>query len=243
MLTFQNITVSVDQKNIISHLSLTILPGTIHAIMGKNGSGKSSFAYTLVGYPLYEVVEGKIFFNSHDITTMSMQQRSRLGIFLAHQQPPTIPGVTIFQFLKELHDQKASDSIAPLEFQNYLQGLLHKLQLDFSIVYRGLHENFSGGEKKKIEILQMLILQPKCIILDEIDSGLDVDALRLLGNVIYEYLQTDSQISCCIITHYPRLLKYIKPNYVHVMHQGKIVASGDALLADQIEVSGYDSYE
>jgi len=243
MVILHNVTVCVDQKNVISGLSLSITPGTIHAIMGKNGSGKSSLAYTLVGYPVYEVTQGTIVFNGHDLTTVSMQQRSHWGIFLAHQQPPTIPGVTIFQFLKELYDKKNTSNLNMSDFQDYVHKLLQELQLDFSILYRGLHENFSGGEKKKIEILQMLILEPKLIILDEIDSGLDVDALRLLGNIIQKYLKTHPEASCCIITHYQRILEYIQPDYVHVMHQGRIVASGDVSLSYQVESDGYDRYE
>jgi Fe-S cluster assembly ATP-binding protein len=243
MIVVHNVIISVDQKNIVSDLSLSIAPGTIHAIMGKNGSGKSSLAYTLVGYPAYEVIQGTILFEGQDLLTLSMQQRSRLGIFLAHQQPPTIPGVTIFQFLQELYYGACQLPVARTDFQNYVQGLLQDLKIDFSILYRGLHENFSGGEKKKIEILQMLLLQPKFIILDEIDSGLDVDALRLLGRVIFTYLEKNPTASCCVITHYRRILEFIKPDFVHIMHQGKIVASGDVMLSHEVESDGYDCYE
>lgn len=241
MLVLKNVTVCVEQKNVVQNLSLQIASGSLHVVMGQNGSGKSSFAHSLMGLPAYEIVSGSIDFNGQDLVAMSMQDRSKQGIFLAFQQPLTIPGVTVFQFLKEIYTI-SGQQLSPADFQQLLQNLLQQVGLDFSFLYRGFNENFSGGEKKRLEIVQMLLLQPKLIILDEIDSGLDVDALRSIGMSVQSYLHEHKDASCIVITHYRRILDYLKPDFVHIMHEGTIVHSGDAQLSYEIEEKGYDSY-
>ncbi len=242
MLFLKNVTVCVEQKNVVQNLSLQIAPGSLHVVMGQNGSGKSSLAHSLMGLPAYAVTSGAIQFKEQDLITMSMQDRSKLGIFLAFQQPLTIPGVTVFQFLKEIYGL-SGQQIAPAEFQQLLEKLLQQVGLDISFLYRGFNDNFSGGEKKRLEIVQMLLLQPKLIILDEIDSGLDVDALRSIGVSVQQYLQDHQDASCMVITHYRRILDYLEPDFIHVMHNGTIVHTGDAQLSYEIEEKGYDSYD
>ena len=241
MLQIKDLTVCIEQKTIIQNFSLHITPGTLHVIMGQNGSGKSSFAYTLMGLPSYEIMGGSMNFKNQDLIKMSIQDRSKQGIFLAFQQPLAITGVTVFQFLKEIYAVSGT-VVAPADFQQLLQNLLQQVGLDLAFLYRGCNENFSGGEKKRFEIVQMLLLQPKLIILDEIDSGLDVDALRSIGTCVQKYLQEHSDASCIIITHYRRILDYLQPDYVHVMHGGSIVHSGDVQLSYEIEQKGYDFY-
>ena len=242
MLLLQNITVCVDQKTILQDLNLQIAPGTLHVIMGQNGSGKSSLANMLMGHPAYEITDGKVLYQGQDLTSISIQDRSKQGIFLAFQQPLSIPGVTVFQFLKEIYMISGKPQLPALELQQYFESLLQQVVLDGSFLSRGLNENFSGGEKKRLEIIQMLLLQPKLIILDEIDSGLDVDALRVIGCAVQNYLQQHADVSCIVITHYRRILDYLTPDRVHVMHQGAIVRSGDAQLSHEIEQKGYDVY-
>jgi len=242
MLLLQDLTISVDQKNVVQNLSLQLLPGQIHAIMGQNGSGKSSLAHSLMGLSAYEIRAGLMCFYEQDLLRLSLQERSKLGIFLAFQQPLTIPGVTVFQFLKEIYVASGQQQLSPIDFQQKIQELCDQIGLDHSFLYRGLNDNFSGGEKKRLEIVQMLLLQPTLIILDEIDSGLDVDALRAIGTSIARYLQDHPKASCLVITHYRRILDYIRPNVVHVMHEGTIIHSGDIQVSYEIEQKGYDSY-
>jgi len=242
MLLLQNITVCVDQKVILQNLNLSVAQGSLHVIMGKNGSGKSSLAHMLIGHPLYNITQGAILYKEQDLTAISIQDRSKQGIFLAFQQPISIPGVTVFQFLKEIYAVSSQPDLTATDFQQLVESLLQQVSLDIAFLYRGLHENFSGGEKKRLEIVQMLLLQPKLIILDEIDSGLDVDALRIIGTTVHAYLQEHSDASCIVITHYRRILDYFQPDFVHVMHDGNIVHSGDAQLSHEIEQKGYDVY-
>ncbi|MBP6869671.1 Fe-S cluster assembly ATPase SufC [Candidatus Babeliales bacterium] len=241
MLSLKNMTVSVDKKKVVQNLSLDIASGSIHAIMGQNGSGKSSLAHSLMGLPAYELTSGSVIFKGQDLVDISIQDRSKLGIFLAFQQPISIPGVTVFQFLKEIYSA-SGQQLSAQEFQDYVQQVCTQVGLDQSFLYRGLHDNFSGGEKKRLEIVQMLLLKPDLIILDEIDSGLDVDALRSIGTCITQYLQAHKNASCIVITHYRRILDYIEPTFVHIMYDGTIVHSGDVQLAEQVEQKGYDSY-
>lgn len=243
MLFLDNLIVLVEQKNVVQNFSLQIQAGEIHAIMGQNGSGKSSLVHTIMGLSAYQIVDGSIIFQDQNITSLSMHDRAILGIFLAFQQPVSIPGVTVFQFLKEIYGVSGQQQLSMQYFQQLVQDLCVQVGLDQSFLYRGLHENFSGGEKKRLEIVQMLLLKPKFIMLDEIDSGLDVDALRSIGTCIAQYLQANPHASCLVITHYQRILDYLRPDFVHVMHEGKIVKSGNALLADEIEQKGYDLHE
>ena len=242
MLLLQNITVCVDKKTILQNVSLHVQVGSLHVIMGQNGSGKSSLASVLMGHPLYEVTDGSVLYQGKDLVAISIQDRSKQGLFLAFQQPVSIPGVTVFQFLKEIYIAAGKPLLSALELQQLLESLLQQVALDISFLGRGLHENFSGGEKKRLEIVQMLLLQPKLIILDEIDSGLDVDALRIIGRAVQNYLQEHKDVSCIVITHYRRILDYLKPDRVHIMHQGTIVHSGDVQLSHEIEEKGYDVY-
>lgn len=242
MLSLQNMTVCVDQKVILHHLNLEVSPGCLHVIMGQNGSGKSSFAHMLMGHPLYEITQGLILYQGNNLAEISVQDRSKQGIFVAFQQSIAIPGVTVFQFLKEIYAAAGKPLLPAIELQQLLESLLQQVALDISFLQRGLHEHFSGGEKKRLEIVQMLLLQPKLIILDEIDSGLDVDALRIIGSAVQNYLQQHPEASCIIITHYRRILDYLKPDYVHIMHQGAIVQTGDVQLSYDVEEKGYDVY-
>lgn len=242
MLFLQNVTVCVGLKTILQNLNLHIPAGSLHVIMGQNGSGKSSLASMLMGNHLYQIEQGSVLYQGQDLSCMSIQDRSKQGIFLAFQQPISIPGVTVFQFLKEIYLAADKPVITPIQLQELLESLLQQVGLDASFLDRGLHENFSGGEKKRIEIVQMLVLKPQLIILDEIDSGLDVDALRIIGTVIQKYIYDNPTSSCIVITHYRRILDYLSPNRIHVMHQGAIVCSGDAQLSYEIEQKGYDVY-
>lgn len=241
MLFLQDVTVCVEQKNVVQNFSLQIASGSLHVIMGQNGSGKSSLAHSLMGLPAYEVTTGSMKFKEQDLVIISMQNRSKLGMFLAFQQPLTIPGVTVFQFLKEIYGASGQQS-SPADFQQLLQDLFEQVGLDVSFLYRGFNENFSGGEKKRLEIVQMLLLKPQLIVLDEIDSGLDVDALKAIGTCVQRYLQENQEASCIVITHYRRILDYLQPDFVHVMHGGRIVHSGDVQLSYEIEKNGYDAY-
>ena len=242
MISIQNLSVSMQDTMILHTISLQISLGKIHALMGQNGSGKSSLAYAIMGMPLYQIQQGQIFFAGQDITAMSITDRSKMGIFLAFQQPLAIPGVTVFQFLKEIYTASGQKQLNQKEFIQYVFTIFEQVGLDQSFLYRGLNDNFSGGEKKRFEVVQMLILKPKFIILDEIDAGLDVDALKAIGNAIAHYLQENSQVSCLVITHYSRILEYIRPEVIHIMHEGKIVHAGGFDLIETIEQNGYDIY-
>lgn len=241
MIVVKNLTVIVDHTPVVQNFSLDILKGSIHALMGKNGSGKSSLAYSLVGLPSYQISAGSMHFLGQDIAELSIAERSKAGIFLAFQQPIAIPGVSVFQFLKEIYALKAAGT-TPQQFQELVQHCFDQVGLDHAFLYRSLHDNFSGGEKKRLEIVQMLLLKPQFIMLDEIDSGLDVDALKAVGSAVARYLQENKDVSCLIITHYRRILEYIQPDFVHVMHGGNIVHSGDSNVAYEVEQQGYDSY-
>jgi len=243
MLLLKKLTVVIAEKIVVQDCSLEITKGSVHAIMGQNGSGKSSLAHSLMGLSLYQIQEGQIEFEGQDLIQLSIHQRNKAGIFLAFQQPVTIPGVSVFQFLQEIYKASGQEQVASADFLELLQKLLFKVGLDQSFLYRSLHENFSGGEKKRLEILQMLLLKPKLIILDEIDSGLDVDALKSIAASVCDYLAENKDASCLVITHYCRILDYLEPDFVHVMHKGTIVESGSKDLAFIIEQQGYDRYD
>lgn len=242
MLLLQNITVCVDQTIILKNLHLNIAAGSLHVIMGQNGSGKSSFAHMLMGHPLYEITDGSALYHGNSLQSLSIQDRSKHGIFVAFQQSVAIPGVTVFQFLKEIYNAAGKPLLLAGDLQQLFESLLQQVALDLSFLHRGLHENFSGGEKKRLEIVQMLLLQPKLVVLDEIDSGLDVDALGIIGTAVQNYIEHHDDVSCIVITHYRRILEYLKPHKVHIMHQGSIVASGDVQLSHEVEAKGYDVY-
>lgn len=242
MIKINNLCVAVDQQAIIKNLNLDVMPGQVHAIMGPNGSGKSSLAQTLMGHPLYEIQQGDVVFDGKSIVDMPVHERSHAGIFLALQQPLAIPGVTVFQLLKEMYTAAGHADIEIDEMHKLFAGYLEQVGLAETFLERGCNDNFSGGEKKRFEIVQMLVLKPKLIILDEIDSGLDVDALKEIGRAIKTYLDSTPDAMCLMITHYRRILDYVEPDFVHILVNGTIVHTGDVSLSNNIEEKGYEEY-
>lgn len=238
MFTIKSLTVSVEEKSILKGISLSIEPGTVHALMGPNGSGKSTLANTLMGHPKYQVKKGKIVLDGTDLTQMSPTEKAKAGLFLSMQYPPEIPGVTVNSFLRTAWQAIRGEKISSLDFFRRLQKTMKMLNLDDSFAQRQLNVGFSGGEKKKMEILQMLVLEPKYAILDETDSGLDVDALKVIGKAI-NYLKKEKHMGVLVITHYSRFLHHIVPDFVHIMTKGKIIESGDKQLAKRIEKEGF----
>ena len=241
MLIVKNISVSVEDKKIISDLSLSIDPGTVHVCMGPNGSGKSTLSYALMGHPRYEITQGSIAIDGDDITEVSPDRKAKAGLFLSLQEPYAIPGVIVSTFLRESFRALYPDASLDL-YLDRLSEACEALKFDRSFLDRAVHEGFSGGEKKRCEMLQLLILRPKIVILDEIDSGLDVDALRLVGDALLLFKKVSPESSIILITHYQRILQYITPDYVHVMKDGKVVKTGNKKLADEVEKNGYSSF-
>lgn len=243
-LEIKNLHVGIDGKEIVKGLNLTIRPGEIHAIMGPNGTGKSTLSYALMGHPLYEVTEGEVWFKGQNILELEPDERSRLGLFLAFQYPVAIPGVTVANFLRSAINarrraENPEDKGVPIpEFRKMLKSKMEMLKMDQAFAGRYLNDGFSGGEKKRAEILQMATLQPSVAILDETDSGLDIDALRIVSDGVNALMSNDMGV--LVITHYQRLLNYIKPHFVHVMMNGRIVESGGPDLALHLEEHGYD---
>ena len=243
-LEIKNLHVSIEDKEILKGLSLTIKPGEIHAIMGPNGTGKSTLAYTLLGHPNYIVTEGEIFFKGQNVLELEPDERSRLGMFLAFQYPVAIPGVTVANFLRTAINSRRraenpEDKGMPIpEFRKLLKEKMAMLKMDQNFAGRYLNDGFSGGEKKRAEILQLATLKPEIAILDERDSGLDIDALRIVAEVVNAL--SGPELGVLVITHYQRLLNYIKPHFVHIMLDGRIVESGGADLALHLEEQGYD---
>ena len=243
-LVIKNLHVSIEGKEILKGLDLTIKKGEVHAIMGPNGTGKSTLAYTLMGHPSYEVTEGEVWFNGENILEMEPDERSRHGIFLAFQYPVAIPGVTVANFLRSAVNarrraENPEDKGIPIpEFRKMLKEKMSLLKMDPSFAGRYLNDGFSGGEKKRAEILQMATLKPEIAILDETDSGLDIDALRIVSEGVNAL--SGPELGVLVITHYQRLLNYIKPHFVHVMMNGRIVESGGPDLALHLEEHGYD---
>lgn len=244
VLEIRNLHVSIEQKEILKGVSLAVAQGEVHAIMGPNGTGKSTLAYTLMGHPNYTVTEGKVTFKNKNLLDLATDERSRLGLFLAFQYPVSIPGVTVANFLRTALNAKRKaqnpedKGIAIPEFRKLLTAKMEMLKMDTSFAGRYLNEGFSGGEKKRAEVLQMAILQPEIAILDETDSGLDIDALRVVSEGVN--LLKEQNIGVLLITHYQRMLNYIKPDFVHVMMNGTIVESGGADLALHLEEHGYE---
>lgn len=243
-LVIKNLHVGIEGKEILKGLDLTIKQGEIHAIMGPNGTGKSTLAYTLMGHPSYDVTEGEVWFKGENILELEPDERSRAGIFLAFQYPVAIPGVTVANFLRSALNarrraENPEDKGMPIpEFRKMLKEKMGLLKMDHSFAGRYLNEGFSGGEKKRAEILQMATLKPEIAILDETDSGLDIDALRIVSEGVNAL--SGPELGVLVITHYQRLLNYIKPHFVHVMMHGRIVESGGPDLALRLEEHGYD---
>lgn len=241
MLKINNLHAKVEDKVILKGLNLEIKPGEVHAIMGPNGAGKSTLGYVLSGRDGYEVQEGDVSFKGEDLFEMDIEERASKGLFLAFQYPVEIPGVSNMEFMKEsvnaTREQRGDEPLSATEFLKKAKEACKQVQLPLDFLKRGVNEGFSGGEKKRNEIMQMILLQPSLCILDESDSGLDVDALQVVANGVNS--QRDSARSFIIITHYQRLLDYIKPDFVHILADGKIVKTGDASLAHEIEKEGY----
>lgn len=247
VLEIKDLHVQREGKQILKGVNLKTGPGEVHAIMGPNGSGKSTLAYTLLGHPKYEVTQGKIIFDGEDITEASTDERAKKGLFLGFQYPTEVSGVGYSHFLrtsynalsKSLQSSNREVFITVREFQNYLKKNLQTVGLRDDFLGRYLNEGFSGGEKKRSEVLQMAVLKPKVSILDEPDSGLDIDAVQAVAKAISDVSTPDATI--IVITHYARILKFLKKlDYVHVFAQGKVLKSGDAKLADELEQKGYD---
>ncbi|MCZ8513472.1 Fe-S cluster assembly ATPase SufC [Paenibacillus filicis] len=231
---------TVEGKEILKGLSLSIKGGEVHAIMGPNGTGKSTLASTLMGHPKYEVTEGSVSLDGEDVLEMATDERARAGLFLAMQYPSEITGVTNADFLRSALNARREEGneISLIKFIRQMESKMKELEMNPEFMHRYLNEGFSGGEKKRNEILQMLMLDPRIVILDEIDSGLDIDALRIVATGVNAMRSEDRGF--LIITHYQRLLNYIKPDFVHVMMQGRIVKSGGPELAERLENEGYD---
>lgn len=242
MLEIKNLKASIDDKEILKDLNLTINKGEIHAIMGTNGSGKSTLSKVLTGHPAYTVTSGTILFENQDITNLPPDERAQLGIFLAFQYPVEIPGVSNEEFLRIAYNirqkHKKLEEINPIQFFDIVKPKLDLSGVNVEFLNRNINEGFSGGEKKRNEILQMCVLDPKLAILDETDSGLDIDALKTVSNGINNFMTKDK--SLIMITHYQRLLDYVKPDFVHIMYNGKIIKTGDASLAFTLENEGYE---
>ena len=232
----------MEEKLILDQFSLEIKKGEIHAIMGPNGTGKSTLSKVIMGDPKYHIVSGDILVDGTSILPLSVDERARLGIFLGMQMPLEITGVTNADFLRTALHQKEGNNFQLFSFIKKLNATCEQLKMESDMIHRGVNVGFSGGERKKNEILQMYLLEPELVLLDEIDSGLDVDSLKLVGENVMKYYQSH-QPGMLLITHYERLLDYIKPNYVHIMLHGKIVKSGDISLVEEIEQFGYDKLE
>jgi Fe-S cluster assembly ATP-binding protein len=228
---------TVEDKEILKGIDLRVQQGQVHALMGPNGSGKSTLAYTLMGHPKYRVTSGQVTFDGQDLLSLTADARARLGLFLCFQYPTAIPGVTTVNFLRAALRAQGKEMPAR-EFLNRLSSEMAALRIDESFRQRYINEGFSGGEKKRSEILQLAILRPRLAILDETDSGLDVDALRTVAEGVTRLAGPDMGV--LVITHYPRILEYLQPDVVHVLHDGRVVTSGGAELAQRIERDGYE---
>ena len=242
MLKINNLHASVEGKSILKGINLEIKPGEVHALMGPNGSGKSTLASVVAGKEEYEVTDGTIIFEGEDIEELAAEERAHKGVFLSFQYPVEIPGVSVTNFMKTaINETRKAKGLKDMPAKEMLKLIREKselLEIDRKFLSRSLNEGFSGGEKKRNEIFQMAMLEPKLAILDETDSGLDIDALRIVANGVNKLKSKDNAV--IVITHYQRLLEYIVPDFVHVLHDGKIVKTGDASLALELEAKGYD---
>jgi len=242
MLDIRNLKASIAGKNILKGISLHVKPGEIHAVMGPNGSGKSTLASVLAGREFVEITEGTVTYMGHNLLEMSAEDRAKEGIFLGFQYPIEIPGVSMVNFMKTaVNEKRKHQGLDPLSASDFLKMMREKkemVEIDSALANRSVNEGFSGGEKKKNEIFQMAMLEPKLAILDETDSGLDIDALRIVANGVNKLKSKENAV--VVVTHYQRLLNYIVPDFVHVLYKGKIVRSGDKSLAFELEEKGYD---
>lgn len=246
-LAIRNLHVKVEGNQILTGVDLTVRAGEVHSLMGPNGSGKSTLAYILMGHPAYEVDEGEVLLDGENILELEPDERARKGLFLAFQYPTAIPGVSVADFLRTAvssirlgpsEEGRTTELIPMREFRKEIRERMTELDIDHSFARRHLNDGFSGGEKKRAEILQMALLKPRIAVLDETDSGLDIDALRAVADGVNR--QLNSELGVLLITHYQRILNYIKPNFVHIMVDGRIVQSGGPELAHELEAKGYD---
>jgi len=242
ILKITDLKASINETEILKNLNLEIYKGQIHAIVGPNGSGKSTFSKIVAGHPSYEIISGDILFQGNSIVDLEPDERSHLGIFLAFQYPIEVPGVSNEDFLRLAYNAKLKsqnkEEIDPISFLTVINEKLKIVDMNPSFLSRNVNEGFSGGEKKRNEILQMALLDATLSILDETDSGLDIDALKIISSGINKIMTKDKAI--ILITHYKRLLDYVKPDFIHVMQDGKIIKTGDASLADELEIKGYE---
>lgn len=240
ILKIKDLKLSIQDKEILHGIDLDVNEGEVHALMGRNGSGKSSFSYALMGHPGYKITNGSIVFLDNEINNLKPDERAKLGIFLSFQYPMSVPGVTVANFLKQAIKSIKNKEIPLKDFRKLLYEKMDELDIDHAFATRYLNDGFSGGEKKRMEVLQMALLEPKLIILDEPDSGLDIDSLKLVSEAINLYKQRYPKVTILLITHYQRILDYVKPDKVHVISEGKIVKSGGPELALELEKRGYD---
>jgi Fe-S cluster assembly ATP-binding protein len=242
MLSINNLHAKIEDNEILKGLSLEVKPGEVHAIMGPNGSGKSTLASVLAGREEFEVTDGEVSFMGNNLLEMEPEERAHAGIFLAFQYPVEIPGVSTINFMKtavnQVREARGQEPLDAVSFLSLMKEKMKLVEIDQSLLNRSLNEGFSGGEKKRNEIFQMAMLEPKLAILDETDSGLDIDALRIVANGVNKLRNKDNAI--IVVTHYQRLLEYIVPDFVHVLYKGKIVKSGTKELALELEAKGYD---
>ncbi|PIR52722.1 Fe-S cluster assembly ATPase SufC [Candidatus Peregrinibacteria bacterium CG10_big_fil_rev_8_21_14_0_10_49_10] len=246
LLSVSDLHISVEGNEVVRGISFEIHPGETHAIMGPNGSGKSTLVSSLMGHPAYEITHGSVLLMGKDLLAMEPHERAQAGLFLAFQYPKEIAGVTLRNFLFAAYNAQMkvrdpeSKKLSPIKFKKFLEGHMEELSMDTAFAERFLNQGFSGGEKKKAEVLQMKVLQPHLALLDETDSGLDIDALRIVAEGINSL--KNAQRSFLLVTHYARILEYVTPDYVHVMVKGKIVESGDSAFALHLEKEGYEKY-
>lgn len=238
LLVVEDLCVSVEGKEILRGVNLKVGAGQVHAVMGPNGSGKSTLAHAIMGHPKYEVTRGRILYKGEDIASLKTDERARRGIFLAFQYPTAIPGVTVSNFLRTAVKSVTGKEIPVKEFLKDLRETMKLLEVADQFLTRYINDGFSGGEKKRLEVLQLQMLKPKLAVMDETDSGLDIDALKVVSNGIHRY--AGAEVGVLLITHYQRLLNYIKPQFVHVLKAGRIVRSGGAELAHELEAKGYE---
>ncbi len=242
LLEIKDLHAGIEGKEILKGLNLKVNKGEVHAIMGPNGSGKSTLSKVLAGHPSYEVLSGDVIYEGRNLLEFEPDERARMGVFLAFQYPVEVPGVSNSQFLRLAYNEKmkhlGEEELDPLEFNDYLKEKAKIVEMDPAFFKRSVNEGFSGGEKKRNEILQMAVLEPKLAILDETDSGLDIDALRIVAEGVNKLRSSDNAI--VLVTHYQRLLNYIQPDFVHVLASGKIVKEGGKELALELEEKGYD---
>lgn len=242
MLKIENLKVEVDGKEILKGVNLEVQPNKVHVIMGPNGSGKSTLAQSIMGHPKYEVTEGSVEINGEDLLSLEPNERAQKGVFLSFQYPSEIPGVTISNYLRLIYNNSHNEKLTPARFRKLLCDKMALLEIPQEFSERYLNEGFSGGEKKRMEMLQMLILEPRVAILDETDSGLDIDALKIVSKAV-NTLKEKTEMSVVLITHYTRVLEHIEADTVHILQSGKIVREGGSELAHELESKGYAPFD